>query len=63
MAGLGAYPSSSKPRPGQGPTIKPVQWNEGEEVNHGREMDYYPHAFVSFNYFSMLESLVFAGEL
>jgi len=33
MAGLGAYPSSSKPRPGQGPTIKPVQWSEGEEVN------------------------------
>merc|ERR1712013_384084 len=33
MAGLGAYPSSSKPRPGHGPTIKPVQWSGGEEVN------------------------------
>jgi len=33
MAGLGAYPASSKPRPGQGPIITPVQWSEGEEVN------------------------------
>ena len=32
MAGLGAYPASSKPRSGQGPTLTPVQWNEGEEV-------------------------------
>lgn len=33
MAGLGAYPASSKPRPGQGPTTTPVQWSEGGEVN------------------------------
>jgi len=33
MAGLGAYPASSKPRPGQGPTITPVNYSEGEEVN------------------------------
>jgi len=33
MAGLGAYPASSKPRPGQGPTVTPVKWSEGEEVN------------------------------
>ena len=32
MAGLGAYPASSKPRPGQGPITTPVQWSEGEEV-------------------------------
>ena len=32
MAGLGAYPASSKPRPGQGPIITPVKWREGEEV-------------------------------
>merc|ERR1740123_682344 len=35
MAGLGAYPASSKPRPGQGPSPAntPVKWSEGEEVN------------------------------
>jgi len=33
MAGLGAYPASSKPRPGQGPTSTHVKWSEGEEVN------------------------------
>ena len=32
MAGLGAYPASSKPRPGQGPTITPVNYSEREEV-------------------------------
>ena len=32
MAGLGAYPASTKPRPGQGPIITPVQWSDGEEV-------------------------------
>ena len=40
MAGLGAYPSSSKPRPGQGPTITPVKWTEGEEVISSQESNW-----------------------
>lgn len=33
MAGLGAYPASSRPRPGQGPTLAPVHYSQGDEVN------------------------------
>ena len=40
MAGLGAYPTSSKPRPGQGPTITPVKWTEGEEVIGSQESNW-----------------------
>lgn len=32
MAGLGAYPASSKPKPGQGPSL-PVDYKEHEQVN------------------------------
>jgi len=33
MSGLGAYPSVSRPRPGQGPTVTPVEYKEEDEVN------------------------------
>lgn len=33
MAGLGAYPVSSRPRPGQGPTVGRVEYEQGEKLN------------------------------